>query len=94
MAVWEARPVADVPAVRLARWRVYEVADTGHRHSAGRNLGQKTGRVSTAITAYDATAHRGCAQSGRVYEHIGAPALEPDADAEYVYAATPPSALH
>ena len=87
MAVWEARPVADVPVVRLARWRVYEVADARSRHFTGHNIDRDTGRVSTAITAYDATTHRGCTQSGRVYELIGAPALDPDADAEYVWQA-------
>ena len=87
MTVWVASPVATVPVVRLGRWRVYEAADTGHRHFAGCNLDRGTGRVSTAITAYEATTHRGCTQSGRVYELTGAPALDSDADAEYVWQA-------
>ena len=87
MAVWVASPVAAVPVVRLGRWRVYEAADTGHHHFAGRNLDKNTGRVSTAIREYDAAKRQGLTESGRVYELTGAPAAESDADAEYVWQA-------
>ena len=87
MAVWVASPGLAVPVVRLTRWRVYEAVDTRARHFAGHNLAKATGRVSSAIAEYDAATHRGRTESGRVYELIGAPALEPDADAEYVWRA-------
>lgn len=87
MTVWVASPVAATPVVRLGRWRVYEAADARTRHFAGHNLDRDTGRVSSAITAYDAATHRGRTESGRVYELIGAPALQADVDAAYVWRA-------
>ena len=82
MEVRDALPVEQVPTVRLARWRVYETVDSGHRHFAGHNLDLGIHRVSSAITAYDPVLRRGRTESGRVYELLGEPAPEPDADAE------------
>ena len=87
MTVWVASPVAEVPVVRLERWRVYEVAGAGSRHFAGHNLTKDTGRVSSTICEYDMVRRQGRTGSGRVYELVGAPALEVDADAEYVWRA-------
>lgn len=85
MAVWGASSVAEVPVVRLGRWRVYEACDTKARHFAGHNLDRDTGRVSCAITAFEPALRRGRTESGRIYELVGEPSPEPDADAQYVW---------
>ena len=85
MAVWVASPVAEVANVQLARWRVYETSH-GDRHFAGRNVRRGTGRVSTAIVAFDAATRCGRTESGRVYALIGDPADVANPDAEYVWA--------
>lgn len=82
MTVWVASPVAEVASVQLVRWRVYETS-AGDRHFAGRNVQRGTGRVSTAIVAFDAATQCGRTESGRVYELVGRPGR--DTDGDYVW---------
>ncbi|AOJ94818.1 hypothetical protein WK22_17655 [Burkholderia multivorans] len=82
MPVWKPKPVSELSTIPLFRWRVFELTD-GSRHFVGIDMFDRSGRVSSPITVFDAVAMRGITHTGRVYELVGKPgeALQ----AEYVW---------
>ena len=83
MPVWKEAPIVEVPVLRLVRSSFREVEPGTTRHLVGYNVTERKGRVSSSIEAYDPAMHRPATDSGRVYELIGRPGY--DADAEYVW---------
>lgn len=83
---WAARPVAQQPGMRLSRWSIRKtrlVDGIEGLHFVGWNLQDQEGRVSSRILEFDAQMMRGRTDSGRVYELVGEPGF--DADAEHVW---------
>lgn len=86
MPFWSFGTVEAEPEVSLHSWQICEAqyADgSATRHFIGRNADTFGGRVSTAIQSFDLASRRGRTQSGRVYELLGGPGI--DLDAEYVW---------
>jgi len=81
MPIWRTAPVEEQPHLTLVRWRVIET-EQGERHFCGYCPENLEGRVSSRITHFDHATRRGITRSGRVYELVGEPGL--DLDAEYV----------
>lgn len=81
-SIWKPATVAQSPEVKLADWSIRELPN-GNRHFVGYNVGHYEGRVSSRIEAFDAETKRGITQSGRVYELLGEPGY--NGDAEYVW---------
>lgn len=79
MALWSIASVAAEPEVSIARWRVLEIND-GTRHFIGVDERDLSGRVSSAIVAFDHETLRGQTLSGRVYQLIGTPGRSDNAD--------------
>lgn len=77
-SVWAAAPVEEEPEVRLSKWQVYAVG--GGRHFVGYNTTLGEGRVSSVIQSFDRQTRRGVTASGRVYELVGPPGHDPDAE--------------
>lgn len=82
MPVWSTTSVEDVPELQLRDWRVYESPE-GDRHLVGYNITESEGRVSSAISEFDAQSQRAVTSSGRVYELVGPSGH--NADADYVW---------
>lgn len=89
MSIWKVESVDNEPSLRLRYWRVYEVRgvyrDAPSRHLVGTQVGSESGRVSSAIKAFDVAARKGVSQSGRVYELLGRPGWSSEGD--YVWSA-------
>jgi hypothetical protein len=83
MTIWATTSVETVPHLRLCSWSVYECKGASTRHFVGYNMTEREGRVSSAIQQFDPATRRGVTESGRVYELVGRPGH--DADAEYVW---------
>lgn len=81
MPIWIPAPVDMRPSLTLSEWRIIELKD-GARHFVGYHAETGSGRVSSAIKAFDPAARRGITDSGRVYQLAGEPGYH--ADAEYV----------
>jgi hypothetical protein len=78
--VWRAAPVDEDPSVQLVNWQIQHMKEGSF--FMGREV-RGTGRVSTDIVQYDEAKQRGITKSGRVYELVGSPGW--DSDAEYVW---------
>ncbi|WP_136525493.1 SANTA domain-containing protein [Geomonas ferrireducens] len=78
-SIWKTPPVSEQPCVYLTRWSVMETQD-GARHLVGYNSDNFEGRVSTPIKSFDSVTARVITQSGRIYELVGPPGYDPDAD--------------
>ncbi len=81
--IWKTEPVASQPRLRLASWRIMRT-ERGEIHFIGYAVDNHEGRVSTAIQSLDRVARTGVTSSGRLYELIGKPGY--DSDADYVWA--------
>lgn len=79
MPIWNIAPVVTQPEVSLVRWKVLEI-DDGTRHFVGLDSRDFTGRVSSAIVAFDLTTQRGKTLSNRVYQLVGDPGYAGNAD--------------
>ncbi|WP_322046646.1 hypothetical protein [Paraburkholderia sp. J67] len=79
MPIWNIASVATEPEVSLLRWRVLEI-DDGTRHFVGLDDRNFTGRVSSAIVAFDLATQRGKTLSNRVYQLVGDPGHADNAD--------------
>lgn len=77
--VWNVAPIDVEPEIQLYDWQVYEV--DGLRQNVGAR--SSSGRVSSAIVTFDKETMRGVTKSGRVYELVGLPGM--NMDAEYVW---------
>jgi hypothetical protein len=76
--VWVVEPIATEPFVQLSNWRAYECAfpneeDAPTLHLVGFNLVLKEGRVSSALTGFDAKKRLAVTASGRSYQLVGEP---------------------
>ena len=87
MSIWKTTPVNQTPEIALENWRVFEVRslywDETTRHFMGYNLTEREGRVSSAIETFDPVTRQGITKSGRVYQLIGDPGY--NRDAEYTW---------
>jgi hypothetical protein len=86
--VWKLTPIAQRPSLTLRDWAVFEVLGSEKStrrtlHFVGYNVTEFEGRVSSHVCEFDATTRRGRTKSGRVYELLGRPGM--DADAEYTW---------
>lgn len=84
MPIWKIASVTDEPEVSLDSWRILETKE-GTRHFVGEDRRDRTGRVSSAIVAFDLQTLRGQTLSGRVYQLSGKTAASDNAD--YVWKA-------
>lgn len=83
MPIWKIQSVSQEPTTSLESWRVMELPD-GDRHLVGYAVEAREGRTSSAIRQFDAGCLRAVTNSGRVYQLVGRPGA--DSDAEYVWA--------
>lgn len=83
MPVWPLPPVSNVPSIRLRESRIFEILPQNTRHFVGLDVGDGTGRVSSAVLNFDAGASRGVTRSGRVYTLVGPTGFSDDA--QYVW---------
>lgn len=87
MPVWNLGPVREEPGVRLTSWRIFEANAEGPNqpatlHFVGRRHGS-TFRVSSPVQTIDVERRRGLTESGNVYELVGLPC--PNTDAENLW---------
>jgi len=75
-------PVSVEPQIELSSWSARKLSD-GDVHLVGWNIGSGEGRVSTAVTVFDAASCAATTGTGRRYLLRGAPGA--DRDAEYVW---------
>ncbi len=79
MSIWKSGPVEDMPEVPLVRWSIRET-NSGTRHFVGYNVLRRRGRMSTAITSFDARTRTGKTESGRTYRLEGRAGIDPDGE--------------
>lgn len=72
MAIWQSRPVDQVPEVVLEDWRILETG-SGARHLVGLRQCKGTVRVSSAVVSIDLVTGLCTTCSGRKYVLEGAP---------------------
>lgn len=86
-SIWKPADVTQEPHTKMHSWQVYQVAgklgteggDTIHFVGyAGYE-----GRVCSPVQTYDQKTHRGVTASGRIYELVGPPGY--NGDAQYVW---------
>lgn len=84
LKIRSASTVDQVPIVLIQMWKIYEVTtweDSARtRHFVGYNLNERGGQVSSAITRFNRRDMSGITISGRVYQLIEEPGLDPLAD--------------
>jgi hypothetical protein len=81
-SIWQVSDVKDEPESRLTSWRAYLVkGEPDTVHFVG--YAGYEGRVCSPVKEYDKVTHRGVTRSGRVYELLGRPGY--NSDAEYVW---------
>jgi hypothetical protein len=78
MPFWKIQDVTQQPNLTLVDWRVIET-NKEERHFIGLCPECVGGRVSTAIQSFDQKSMRGLTRSGRVYQLVGPPGMDPDA---------------
>jgi hypothetical protein len=80
--VWKVSDVKDEPESRMTSWRAFLVKGQPDTvHFVG--FAGYEGRVCSAVQSYDKTTHRGITQSRRIYELLGHPGY--NSDAEWVW---------
>lgn len=82
MSIWRTTSIQEVPEIQLRNWQIMET-ERGERHFIGYNITEGAGRVSSAIQEFDIKNRRGITNSGRIYELLGDPGN--NLDAEYVW---------
>ena len=78
MPIWRTIPVTDQPELELVRWRIIELPDQS-RHFSGYCTQNAEGRMSSRILEFDPDSLKGVTQSGRIYQLVGDPGFDPDA---------------
>lgn len=79
--VWAVPAVSEQPRVRLLKWSVRDTVKG--RVFVGWDIDNQEGRVSTVIQDFDREACCGVTKSGRIYQLIGPPGC--NSDAEFVW---------
>lgn len=82
MPIWNLPSTSEVPEVTLSQWCILET-DDGNRHFVGTDVLDMTGRVSSAVVAFDRVTLQGKTRSGRVYQLVGKEGWS--SDAAYVW---------
>ncbi|WP_224984219.1 hypothetical protein [Geomonas agri] len=77
--IWGVPSVSQQPSLQLIRWSVRQT-ERGSRYLVGYNISDHEGRVSTAIQNFDASTARVTTRSGRIYQLVGPPGRDPDAE--------------
>lgn len=86
--IWGLPPVEAMPERWLDSWTVIKIVQTNGNedcfglHFVGRDRQESNGAVSSKIDRFDPVRMRGVTRSGRVYQLVGGPGF--NADAEYV----------
>lgn len=86
MSLWLVAPIAERPSVSLRSWQVFDVplsGETWTRHFVGYAVEDRQGQVSSPVLTFSPAERCGVTRSGRVYQLIGRPGA--DSDAEYVW---------
>jgi len=76
-SVWKTPPPSEQLSLSLARWSVMETQTVDH-HLVGYNLGDREGRVSTAIVEFDPVTSKATTRSGRIYHLVGKSGYDSD----------------
>jgi hypothetical protein len=82
MSLFRPASVKDMPEVFLSRWHVTEASNGTETtlHFVGYNSKEGYGMVSSPIVEFDSTKKCGKTQSGRVYQLVGQPGFNVEAD--------------
>lgn len=82
--IWPIASVSDFPEITLRQWQIFEVQfpqkPNKTRHFVGYSVHDKAGQVSSAIKQFDPNTMRGVTESGRVYQLLGLPRWNADAE--------------
>ena len=81
---WPIASVLDCPEITLRQWQIFEVQFPQKlnrtRHFVGYSVQDRAGQVSSAIQQFDPKTMRGVTESGRVYQLLGLPGWNADAE--------------
>jgi len=83
--IWQTPSVNEVPTKWLQRWQIYKVTkasrspDSFGLHFIGYEFSDGYGAVSSKIESFDPVKMCGVTNSGRVYQLVGLPGSDPDA---------------
>jgi hypothetical protein len=82
MSLFRPASVKDMPEVFLSRWHVTEASNDTETtlHFVGYNSKEGYGMVSSPIVEFDFTKKCGKTRSGRVYQLVGQPGFNVEAD--------------
>lgn len=82
--IWLIATVVECPEITLRQWQIFEVKFPQKlnrtRHFVGYSVGDRAGQISSAIQQFDLKTMRGITESGRVYQLLGLPGCNADAD--------------
>lgn len=82
--IWPIATVSDCPEITLRQWQIFEVKfpqkTNKTRHFVGYSVHDRAGQVSSAIQKFDPITMRGVTESGRVYQLLGLPGWNADAE--------------
>lgn len=83
--IWQTPPTNKVPTKWLRKWQVYKVTNSSHSpdsfglHFVGYECRDGYGAVSSKIESFDPVKMCGVTNSGRIYQLIGLPGADLDA---------------
>jgi len=83
--IWSQPPVGVEPAKWLESWQIYKVISSKSPmenfgfHFIGYDIRCRQGAVSSKIDQFDPAMMRGVTRSGRIYQLVGMPGSDPDA---------------
>lgn len=83
--IWNQPPVAIEPEKWLASWQIYKAISSKYPmsnfgyHIVGFDVRGRHGAVSSKLEQFDPLKMRGITQSGRIYQLLGEPGVDPDA---------------
>jgi hypothetical protein len=83
ISIWKPASVTQEPETKLTQWQVYKVKALGEETIHFNGYARYEGRVCSAVQEFDKTTMRGRTKSGRIYELVGEPGR--NRDAEYVW---------
>ena len=82
--IWPIASVLECPGITLRQWQIFEVQfpqkPNRTRHFVGYSVDDRAGQVSSAIQKFDPKTMRGVTESGRVYQLLGLPGWNADAE--------------
>lgn len=82
--IWPIASVSECPGITLRQWQIFEVQfpqkPNRTRHFVGYSVHDHAGQVSSAIQKFDPETMRGVTESGRIYQLLGLPGWNADAE--------------